>query len=406
MGKTEKKRKWEREYEQYLNSTELEERLEYLQDLINGKVATKEEYDEHKKLAAIKANLPKVKNILELRGKLEEQRKELKDEITRRELVEKYGKAAKILEDEMEKLLKEKANLEKEIKLKPEKKAELQAKLAENNNKRQENNRKFGKCHEEIEIGNNKTQQGKFKDISLEDLKNEAVLISSNISKCNLACNKLMQGFSWKSIEVALDKYESERLIAKGTNAAKMKQNREAAKASNTKGQQANVKLKSQDEEEQEENSIATLTRWQKVKNWAKDFAKTTWGKIKEQFVDKEEQEVPEEVIESQIETKPTLWQRVKNWFKEDEEKEQSEKDKGNSDKVKTEKVAEKEESFREYLRNVAEKGMAGVEQEKAEAEKSSKEARMKLAREKLEANRAEALKREAERNQNNKDVR
>lgn len=396
MEKVEKKRKWEREYEKYSTSTELDERLEYLQDLINGKVATKEEYAEHKKLTAVKANLPKVKNILELRQKLEQQRKELKDEIARRELVGKYDKATKILEDEMKKLQEEKARLEQEIKdpkLKPEKKAELQTKLAENSKKIQDNNIKFGKCHEGMETENNKIEQSKFKDVSLEELKNKAVSISSHISQCNLACNKLMQGFSWQSIEVALDKYEGEKLKAKGKEAGKMKQNREAAKASNAKGQQA----KSQDGEEQEENSLATLTTWQKVKNWAK----STWGKIKGQFVEDEEQEEQEEsegaVKPEKAAEKPTFWQKVKNWFKEDESNEKSEK--GNSGKESSGKATDKEESFRQYLKDVAEKGMDGVEQEKTEA-------RMKSAREKLEANRAEALKREAERNQKNKDAR
>ena len=398
MEKVEKKRKWEREYEKYSTSTELDERLEYLQDLINGKVATKEEYAEYKKLTAIKANLPKVQNILKLREKLEGQRKELKDEIARRELVGKYEKAAKILEEEMKKLQGEKVRLEEEIKdpnLKPEKKAELEAKLADNDKKRQKNNIDFGKCHEGIDTENKKTEQSQFKDVSVEDLKNEATSISSHISQCNLACNKLMQGFSWKSIEVALDKYEGERLKAKGKEAAKMKQNREAAKASNAKGQQS----KSQDGTEQEETSLATLTPWQKVKNWAR----ATWEKIKGPFVEDEQQEESEEVVEAGTpEEKPTFWQRVKNWFKEDESNEKSEKGKGSSDKAKSEKSGQeagKEDSFRQYLRDVAEKGMDGVEKEKTEA-------RMKSAREKLEANRAEALKREAERDQKNKDAR
>ena len=390
MEKTEKKRKWERDYEQYSSSTELDERIQNLQDLINGKTATKEEYAEHKKLTAVKSNLPKVKNILELREKLDLRRKAIRDEIARRESIEKYEKATKVLDNEMKRLQWEKDLLEEQLKnpnLKPEKRAEFETKLAENDKKRQENNMKFGDCHEAIKAQNSQTEQSEFKNVSIEDLKNRAISISSHISQCNLACNKLMQGFSWQSIEVALDKYEGEKLKAKGQQAAKIKQNREAAKASNAKGQQTTSAPKSQDKEENEENSLVPLTRWQKIKNWAKE----TWGKIKAPFVDDEEQEVSEEV-ESEQEEKPTFWQRVKNWFKDDESKEQSEKGKENSEKGK-------EDSFRQYLRDVAEKGMDGVEQEKTEA-------RMKSAREKLEANRAEALKRETERDQKNKDAR
>lgn len=395
----EKKRKWEREYEKYSNLTELDERIEYLGDLINGKVATKEEYDEHKKLMAIKTNLPKVKNILELRGKLEEQIKEMKAEMAKRELRAKYDKAITVLEDEMKKLEEEKTRLEKEIKdpnLTPEKKAELKTKLTENEKKRQENNVKFGKCHEGKQKENKDAEQSKFKDVKTEDLKNEIIKLSSNISKCNLACNKLMQGFSWKSVELALDKYENEKLTAKGKQAAKMKQNREAAKAANAKEQQS-VKAEPTkaeptkvEPEKQQENSIANITRWQKIKNGARGV----WKKIEDFFFEEVDEE-PEKTGDNTSEPKTTVWQKIKNWFKKEEQPEQQPVQQPAQQPTQQPAQQSKQDDFREYLKKVAEIGIDGIEQEKL----AEKQARILAAKERLEANRAEALKREAERN-------
>ena len=373
----EKKRKWERDYEKYLASNELDERIEYLQDLINGKVALKEEYEEHKKLTAIKANLPKVKNILELRGKLEEERKEINQEIARRELIGKCEKAIKLLEDEMTKLEEEHSNIEKEMKANPEKKAELQTKLAENEKKRQENNVKFGNTHERLRQENEKTEQSKFKETSLEDLKNKAISISSHISQCNLACNKLMQGYSWQSVEVALDKFKGERLTAKDADAKKMQQNREAAKADKIERKpakaenyveeepelegdgQPELEGELQPEEEHEEKAIAKVTIWQKVKN----FGRNLWEKAKKFFKGDEVNEQPEDQPENQPENQP--------------------------EKVEEVQPAKKEDTFRQYLRDVAAKGIDGVEQERLDAEKAEKEARRQAAIEKYNASRA-----------------
>ena len=419
----EKKKKWEREYEKYLTSTELNDRLEELEEKIKAvkprkrtvdfgdgiKVAveknfkyevrhiSKEEYDEYKKLTTIKTNLPKVKNILELRGKLGEDLKELKAEIESRELLSKYDKTIELLEVEMKKLDDEKSKLENELRtpnLQTEKKAELQAKLAQNQKMRQHNNVKFGDCHEEKGKINQKAERSKFKDNSVEDLKSKATMLEQRRSMCNYACNRLMQGYSWKSIEVALDKFENEKLTARGEEAAKMKQNREAAKVVNEKGETSKEKLSEKaalkSEEEKEENAIANLTRWQKVKNWTKSL----WGKIKEPHVEENSQEQSEEAKLDNGEGKTTFWQKVKNWFKGEEPETQS-GDQGKDDSEKEaepktpEKESTKEDSFRQYLRDVAEKGMNGVEQENAEAEKAAKEARMQAARKKLEANRA-----------------
>jgi len=391
-----KKRKWEIKYEEYSSSTELDERIEYLGDLINGKVATKEEFEEHKKLAAIKNNLPKVKNILDLRGKLEEQVIELKAEISKRKLIATCDKYIEKLENQMKQLEEENEKLESEMKdpkLTPEKKAEIKSKLEENQNKRQTNNRKFGEIQEEKQKNSKDAEKSKFKDITTEELENKELQLHTNISKCNLACNKLMQGYSWKSVEVALDKFENERLTAKGKNAEKMKKNRAAAKEEPEKEAEKEAEKEPEKEEEKEaekepEKALAKITGWQKLKNGAKAILE----KI-DKFLFEKDEEKPEKEENTVSETKPTVWQKIKDWFKKEEKDSEKQPEKGPEKGPEKEPIKEpikqsKEDSFRQYLKDVAEKGIDCVEQERLEAEKAEKEARRNAAIEKLKANR------------------
>lgn len=428
MANVEKKRKWERDYESYANSTELDERIEYLTDLTNGNVAMKEEYQELKRLNAIKANLPKVKNILELREQLETQRKEINEEIKLREQIEKKEKENEDLEAKMAKefdninkqneklveLLKSGKLSEKQKEVAKIKIKENEDKLKGNVSKRQENNKIFGDNLEEIgKLKKQLEEKGKFNGISTEDLRNQVTQTSSNISKCNLACNKLMQGYSWQSVEVALDKFD-EKFTAKGENAAKIKENREAAKAANSKTEQLKMNFgpaakvepvknntveektiikpnseKTKQEPKREETALKIPTRWQKIKGWAKNWFERMF--VEEVEEDKEQVEVPE---------KKSIFARIKEAFM---KKEEADKQEENKHEEKTEEVAKQEEAkkegpvktesksdiFRQYLRDVAENGIDGVEQEKAEAEKAAKAARMQAAKEKLKANRA-----------------
>lgn len=74
------KRKWEVEYEKFA-SDEIENDIKDYEDLEKENKLTKEQYNKLKKLRAVKNNLPKVKNILELRDKLVAERKEIIAEI-------------------------------------------------------------------------------------------------------------------------------------------------------------------------------------------------------------------------------------------------------------------------------------------------------------------------------------
>ena len=464
----EKKRKWERDYESYANSTELNERIEYLTDLVNagvggtgeiGRLATKEEYKELKKLTAIKNNLPKVKNILELREQLVKEKEEIKKAIELKQRLVQKSKDCQLLEYKLngidiekdgkkvhiEGLLEKREALDKKLselnakianpnldpaektKLKADK-IKLEGEISDNDNKIQDNNKEFGDKQEQIKEYQKIIKMTKFKDVSLEDLKKQSIQISSNISECNIACNRLMQGGSWQQVEVALNKYETEKLTATGKNATKIKQNREAAKAANAKREQnkseqtktqptnANTEKvvtessETNQEPEQtkkEETALSVPTGWQKIKGYAKKvFEKWFMEEVDEEKInieeDKEKKEAPK---------KKSIFARIKagiNAFMQKEETEQTDSaipntptqaDSAKPDETKkeeTEKQETKQDAFRQYLRDVAEKGIEGIEQDRQAAEKAKEAA----TRAKLENYRAEAQKREAERNQ------
>ena len=89
------KRKWEVEYEKFA-SDDIENDIKDYEDLEKENKLKKEQYNKLKKLRAVKNNIPKVKNILELRDKLVAERKEIiaeiekiKAEIEKRENAEK-----------------------------------------------------------------------------------------------------------------------------------------------------------------------------------------------------------------------------------------------------------------------------------------------------------------------------
>ena len=453
-----KKRKWERDYEEYSNSTELDEKisfLEYAQEnngLNNG--LNKEEYKELKKLIAIKENLPKVKNILELKDQLLAQKEEIQKEIAERQKLAKINAECQKLDEEMKKLEEEKVTLEEGLKNNPEKKAEIQGKLKANQAKINQNNKDFGDKqeillkHKRQEDENAKQgKENKFKGKSTEELQNEVLQISSNISKCNLACNKLMQGYSWQSVEVALDKYEKERYTAKGENAKKIQKNIDAAKDANAKGDVSKTGSKEEAEtkapeaetkapeaetkapedessataktENKDENAIAVQTPWQKFKEWCKEL----WAKFTGKFYD--EVEIDEENLENEenkedveeakenVEEKQSLWTKLKDVVNNIRNKKEKEEAKAPEAEAKapeaetkaleveaktsevetkapetTEKQETKQDSFRQYLRDVAAKGIDGVEQDRLAAEKAEKEAKRQAAIEKLKANR------------------
>lgn len=346
------KRKWEVEYEKFA-SNDIENDIKDYEDLEKENKLTKEQYNKLKKLRAVKNNIPKVKNILELRDKLGAERKEIIAEIEKRE--KKDDKASKESTERKNELEKERIELEKEYNELCEKlnatdldkkgKEELKAKIKENQAKRQENNKKYNEMTaKEVK---SETTNDKFKKESLESLKAKKQEISEKIGKCNLACNILMQGRDWKSVEVELEKFKGRKFKSPDQN--KDKENG-AEKESSDKENEADAQEKS------EETALIPVKKkglWDKLVNFFK--REKNDGKILE--------------FKDETAEKKSLFQKLKERFsKKDvdmdiklEEKEE------NKEENKEEEKKSKQEEFRTYLKNVAENGMD-------EAEKSHRE--------------------------------
>ena len=421
-----KKRKWERDYERYINGeldaeiAKLEKKLikkptskeEYLAQKNNPKTSTKEDYDRYQKLKAIKANLPKVKNILQFREQLDAQIEEIQTEIKQREIkrnlfqrfnAQKSENERRLLvplEREIENLELQKASYEKEMAdlekeyealerelsthgLDANEKDRIKAAIAENRRKRSENNKKFIKCSDDlkekkkeyrkrVQICNKRDTDAhalyykkfssmynkKFRGIPNKDLEVKLSQLYIDRSRCSIACNRLMQGESWQSVEVALDGYEDRMLKANGEQVKKMnlckgaakeepvqvepvqkqedtEQKEPVQKQEDTKQEEP---VQKQEDTKQEENSLAVPTRWQRFKRWVQN----AYNKItrKESVEEGLEQEVP-------VQEEP----------------------------VQEEKQPRPQDAFREYLREVAEKGIDVIENEKRQQMETQKKA-------------------------------
>ena len=89
-------KKWEEKYAN-IKSGELNTRINELQDKLDKKTITREEYKELEKSKRIRENVPKIENILEYKAKLDMQLQELKDEESKRKTLEESRKEEKYL---------------------------------------------------------------------------------------------------------------------------------------------------------------------------------------------------------------------------------------------------------------------------------------------------------------------
>ena len=315
------KRKWEKDYKNYTNSRELDERIDELMNLAKDKSTKVDENDKLKKLATIKKNLPKVKVILEFREQLKSQRKELGIQIKNKEHVIELKELEKILEKQMKKLEVEYANLGTKIKnssLRVEEKADIKSKMEINEKARQENSAKFEKCLKEM---NEYGEQEKFKKMTLDDMKNDYKKIAMNISKCNMACGKLMGGNSWESINILLDRYKTGKLTAVKESEVDVitKNICDEEVVSSEKVKNNDVMAQNTKQEKKEDMALEVPTRWIKIRGWTKNL----FEKWFVEEIDEGEIEMKKEKKKSKSSKKKSIFTRLKkayNAFMEKEE--------------------------------------------------------------------------------------
>ena len=380
-----KKRKWEVEYEKYING-EKDKEIADLNTTVYDKnepeqiKKAKEKYKVIEKYNKVKQNISKVTNILELRDKLAKQKSEVLNEIKRRtesgkNLVELNKKFEK-LEKELEEKNLKKATIKLKLKgknISEEEKNNLKAQLLKLNDEIEKNNKEFAENRRLLDDSEkNKNTNIKFKnktDEELEETKND---LSNKIGKCNLACSNLMNGQNWDAIEIKLNNWKDKQF-------------------------KSTEKLSKQSKDEnQQENELKSNPEGIKIKKIMDEQLKNTGKevkKIKEQEVEEIEQDDEEEIQDddeksltniSEFEKKHPRLAKIRNWFSSIFKSRDSKKIDVKNIPETPEKVEEagiKRDEFTEYLKVVSEKGIEEIAKEKLQ---KAKEEAVKRQNEKL----------------------
>lgn len=331
-------KKWEEKYKE-IKSAKLHIRIVKLETKLANKTITKEEYKELEKNKKIVENVSKIDNIIEYKDKLEGQLKQLKDEEARRKDIEDLGKQEKKLEEELKGLEASRASIERELKNKNISDAErvrLQTKLSDIKEKINQNQTAFSNNQMNFAIISKK--QNKLSGIDMDTLNAKKTSISSKISKCNMICGKLVEGYSWDSIDMKLEQWQDRKLTAKKGTADKLKQATEVEKGENILGKDTTEKENSSQKDLVEVSEFDQKhPRLAKFKNFFKNIGKN-----------------------------------IKEYFKQDKE------DINSDEKIVEEKNKNEKDDFRNYIKVVAEKGMNQADKERLESKR--KEFKQKIA--------------------------
>ena len=369
-------RKWEEKYKE-IQSGKLDARISELQEKFNNKSITRDELKEFEKSKRIKENISKVDNVVEYKNKLEGQLKEIKAEQDRRKSLVDLDKEAKKLDGELGRLKIERAVAERELRtpdLSDDKKAKIEARLAGIKDKMIENQ------ENQLTIAATSKAGGKLAELPEEELSGKRTNISSKISKCNMICGKLIEGYSWDSIDMKLEQWQDRKLTSKKETADKMRnaakedkkekaertssQAREGAGRELGKGKATIGRTNQEDSKEKpEEEKAGPLVevsefdrkhpRLAKIKNFFKRMGQS----IKNTSTDKEDLEEIEKEAEGKVEKVA---------------KGKEEKSPISQEKTPEAKAKEEADDFRAYIKVVADKGMKQADKERLEAKKEA----------------------------------
>lgn len=335
--------KWEDKYLKLKNG-EFDGKIDELKDKLAKKTITREEYKEYEKLLRAKSNLGKVENVLGYKGKLEKDLEDLNRELMFRKNSASASKKLEELDTGLNIINIQISKVEKELKnpeIKEERKEELLAEREKLYKNRDANASEFAKQKEVLAGGLGR--ESKLKNLSEKELENNMTLLKTRISKCNMVAKNLLNGVSWDSINLKLDNWDKKFTKEKDKGEGQKPDKNEKTENDNPEKEEEQLK------KEEFEEKHPRLT---KIKKWFK------------KIFGKEEKMLPE--------PKP----------KEVEEPEDK-------------KIEDEDKSFREYIREIAEKGMDRVKQE--ELKRKLDEMR-KANREQEELKRKRDEKRKADR--------
>ena len=370
-------RKWEEEYMQYKMGTRQKEMKE-IQDKLNNKSASKEEYDKLMKMKKVEANIDKVTNILELKNSISEQIKEIEEELIRRQgskektseqnkQDEAIYKEAQAISLELASIEADKEKVKAELKnknLSAEERENLNKKLVELDNKLQENNSKYTKNFEAIQnIETRKPESkpvmktNKFSSLSNEELDKKKFDLSTKISKCNMVAGNLMKGMNWDSIDIKLEKWQDKKYVPKDGKPLTEKPIITLGKKDLETKKEENVIEKSENKE---------LVKPNKIMMWMqenKDKHRFTYNFLNKFY---NEEKYPRMY---------NLINKITN-TKEPEEVKKEEKVVEVAQKVQEQPFKEKRDDFDKYLKEVANKGLKTIQQEKLSQAREQAKAR------------------------------
>lgn len=369
-------RKWEEKYKE-LQSGKLDTRIGELQQKFDNKSITREELKEFEKAKKIKENMSKIENIAEYKEKLEGQLKELKAEQDRRKSLVDLEKEAKKLDGELSRLNFDRAVAERELKtpdLSDNKRAEIQARLASVKEKMNKNQEAFSK--NQLTIAATSKAGGKLAELPDEELQAKRTNISTKISKCHMICGKLVEGYSWDSIDMKLEQWNDRKLTSKKETAEKMRQS--AKEDKKEKAERPDPEAK------KEEKAPLKREGTGKERPIATPVPEAKKDEKAEQKEDKEEKSLVEV---SEFDKKHPRLAKIKNFFKRmgqsikntftDKEEAQEKKEPVNKTIDPEVKAKEEADDFRAYIKSVAEKGMREADKERLEAKREALKQKM-----------------------------
>lgn len=338
-------KKWEEKYNQ-IKSAEFEKRLKELQTKYDSKTITKGELKELESSKRKKENVRKVDNVLEYKGKLEEQLSKLKAEEIRRSNLSTNNKEMMRLQHELKGLKSRQEFVQQMMgnsNLSEQERQDYKNELTGLHEKVNRNQELFSRAYNARTDLENST-----KDLALlpdGKLHGKITNISSKISKCNMICGKLVEGYSWDSIDVKLENWKEREF--RGEKGTIEKMQRASSSVRESALSQLSTELgkvpATREEGHTDNKEIVEISEFDlahpriaKIKNFFKNVAR----RVKEVF--NRDEAIDADFVE-EIE----------------EEKEEVVKETPNIDDNK---------DFRDYIKVVAEKGMEAAKREKLEA--------------------------------------
>ena len=343
-------KKWEEKYNQ-IKSVEFEKRLEELQTKYDSKSITREELKELESSKRKKENVQKVDNVLEYKGELEKQLNRLKAEKTRRNNLSMNNKEIMRLQHEL-KGLKYRQEFVQQLmdnnNLSEQEKQDYRNELVGLHEKVNRNQELFSKAYNARNELENSTKELAL--IPDEELYGKITNISSKISKCNMICGRLVEGYSWDSIDVKLEKWKEREFRGEKGTLAKMQEARGPVRESALS--QLSTELgkvpAGKEEENTDSREIVEISEFDldhpriaKIKNFFKNVVR----KVKKVF--NRDETIDADFVEETEEAKQEVKEEVKETPNIDDNKE-----------------------FRDYIKVVAEKGMEAAKREKLEAKR------------------------------------